>query len=338
MSFVIAGKSITNFLGRTQRWTRAKLGDLGKDPQSIPLPSDLEDSLSESEPLRLDRSRPLTFMHVPKTSGTALLRGLAATLQPSAIVNGFDHCLFGSFQEFDTIDASLRENIYASPAALPAGAELIAGHIAWSTLRQACPRGQTLTVLREPFSRLLSHWMYWRQHTDSALAPWGKWAEYVRHARKPLAVFLREPLLACQTDNLTLRMLLWPHPMVPVDRFIDPADDQRLVVAAMARLRGFNFVDIVENDKFVSNLQRWFGRAIVYDRGNETGAVPAEFRAPLHQELTAEAYELLEARSRLDYRLWAEIAADRVSGCDPARLRERALMANIARYGLLMSG
>jgi len=183
-------------------------------------------------------------MHIPKTSGTALGVGMVASLQPSATVAGFDHCLFGTFDQFDTLAQIQRQRVYDSPAWLPRAADFIFGHFALSTLRQAYPRAPTCTVLREPASRLLSHWIHWRQHTDAELASWGAWADRVRCARQPLATFLREQLAACQTDNLALRMLLWPHPLVPPDGFIDPADDDRLVREASARLRGFDFVDI----------------------------------------------------------------------------------------------
>src|SRR5271165_2122852 len=73
-------------------------------------------------------SRPVAFMHIPKTSGTALMSGLAGSCESSAVVKGFDLCLFGSFREFGTLDASEQRRIYASSASLPAECELITGH------------------------------------------------------------------------------------------------------------------------------------------------------------------------------------------------------------------
>jgi len=282
-------------------------------------------------------SRPVAFMHIPKTSGTALMSGLAGSCEPSAVVKGFDLCLFGSFREFDTLDASEQQRIYASSASLPAECELITGHFALSTLRQAYPCAQIMTVLREPFSRLLSHWLFWRQHTEPMLAPLGKWADFVRYSRQPLTSFLSNPLLACQTDNLALRMLLWPHPLIPADQFIKPIHHERLIKEATAKLCSLEFVDVLENGNFVGNLERWIGRILSYERENETIAIPTEFRAPLHRELTAEAYELLRARSHLDLQLWAIIARRRMLDCDVTELRERTILANVARYGALMA-
>ena len=281
-------------------------------------------------------SRPLAFMHIPKTSGTALMSALAASLNPSAVVTGFDHCLFGSFSSFNTFSVSEQQRIYKTSNDLPAGKELVMGHFAFSTLREAYPHAHIFTVLRDPVSRVLSHWLFWRQHTDLLLEPLGDWAAFVRYGREPLARFLNQPRIACQIDNLALRMLLWPNPFIKPDQFIDPVHDEHLVREAIARLDALDFVDIIENDRFLQNLERRFDRAFVYMRSNETSAIPREFRSPLHREFTSEAQELLAARTRLDLRLWTAIAnRQMVEGV--AALRERTILANIARYGVLMA-
>jgi hypothetical protein len=241
------------------------------------------------------------------------------------------------FENYNTIDQSIRCTIYESPKHLPQPADLIAGHFAYSTLRHAYPYAQRLTLLREPCSRLLSHWLFWRQHADPELAPWGYWAERVKKSRRPLADFLRDPMLACQTDNLVLRMLLWPHRLLPADRFIDPLNDKRLLREAMANLNAFDLVDIVENRTLDDRLQSWLGRPFTYARMNETRPIPPELRAPLDGELTSEAIDLLEHRSRLDFRLWAEIARRRLPGTDISALRQRMVLKNAARYAVLMA-
>src|ERR1700722_8142752 len=70
-----------------------------------------------------DVSRALAFMHIPRTSGMALMSGLAAALEPSAVVMGFDRCLFGAFNSFDTLDVNEQQRIYQLPSLLPAGTE-----------------------------------------------------------------------------------------------------------------------------------------------------------------------------------------------------------------------
>jgi hypothetical protein len=285
-----------------------------------------------------DTSKPLTFMHIPKTSGVALMLALEGALSPGAGIRGFDLCLFGSFRNFETMDLAEQQRIHATPASLVPDCMFVGGHFSFSTLRQAYPLAQMTTILREPSSRLLSHWLYWRQSSDAALTPLGRWADFVRYSRQPLARFLAEPTIACQTDNLALRMLLWPHPLVQGDRFIEAIHDESLFLEAEARLRTFDFVDVIENEKFPRNLETWLGRPHCYERVNETLAIPAEYCSPLSYEFTSEAYGLLVARSRLDLRLWTSVAKKHLPNCDISALRERTILSSVARYSLLMAG
>jgi hypothetical protein len=285
----------------------------------------------------VERRLPVVFMHIPKTSGVSITSGLRATLAPAVVVSGYDHSLFGCYKNFDSIAEALRYTIYDTPAFLPQHADFVSGHFAFSTLWGAYPLARRLTLLREPCSRLLSHWLFWRQHTDMDLAVWGAWADRVRKSRQPLVEFLSDPLLACQTDNLTLRMLLWPHPLLPTDRFIDPVNDQRLVRAALARLLRFDFVDIVEDPRFVHRLQAWLGRPFHYSVHNETMPIMKEFCSPLHRELTSEALELLEFRSRLDLHLWTLISARHFRRREVSKMRQQTILANVARYSILMA-
>jgi len=280
---------------------------------------------------------PLVFMHIPKTAGTSLVHALRAAVQPRREVGGHDRCLFGPFTGFNTMDPQERAGIYERLEDMPADGDMVAGHISLSTLRAVYPAGRMMTVLRDPMSRLLSHWLFWRQQSDEALRPVGGWADYVRKSREPLADFLGDPSIAFQTDNLALRMLLWPHRLIAADAFIDPADDEALVWEATKRLHAFDFVDIVESGDLQANLAAWLGRDLPVARLNETSAVPPAFRTPLHREFTAAAHEALVARSRLDLRLWMSVAAMRLNGADAAALRERVILSNVARYSTIMA-
>ncbi|GAB0120284.1 hypothetical protein Acid7E03_43560 [Acidisoma sp. 7E03] len=276
-------------------------------------------------------------MHVPKTAGITLTEALQAAVPEARTVRGLDRALFGVFSAFDTMSPAERDAIYASPERFPPDAQLIMGHISRSTLRAAYPAAQLITVLRDPLTRLLSHWLYWRQHTDAMLEPVGGWAEMVRKSRLPLASFLADPVLAPQTDNMTLRLLLWPDPRLAPDRFIDPADDEALFTDAVACLRDFAFLDVIENPAFRSRLDAWFGRPLSHGRLNETQHVPADFRSPLHREFTAETFGLLAARTRLDDRLWQAIARAVMPGRDLDDLRTKSRLLHMARYGALMA-
>ncbi len=283
-------------------------------------------------------SNTIAFMHIPKTSGSSVTHALRATVQPSLTVQGYDRSLFGDFNDFYSFDAGLLNQVYLSPADLPKKIELVAGHFAYSTLRSAYPSANLLTTLREPVSRLMSLWLYLRQQTDLTLKASGAWADRMRYGRLPLERFLDEPLLACNTDNVALRLLLWPHPLVPGDHFIALDNDEQLLSEALDRLNDFDFVDIVENDRLAWNLRQWLGReSFSYERLNETANIPLEFRSPLYRELTLDALLLLGARSRLDLKLWASVAIKRLPSCDISTLRERTVLVNTAKFAALMA-
>ena len=245
------------------------------------------------------------------------------------VLQGIDRVLFGGFDGFGTLGAEQRAELYDAPAQMPRARTLVCGHFALSTLRAAYPGAQLVTVLREPVSRLLSHWMFWRKQTDEALAGWGGWGDYVRQARRPLGAFIAEPQVAVQTDNMALRMLLWPHPAVPVDGFIDPANDAELLREARRRLDGFALAEIVEGP-VVARIGTWLGRDFTYRRLNETADMPERQRTPLAGQLDAATLALLDERSRLDLALWRGVAIRRDGAAAATSLRRQTILAHVA--------
>ncbi len=282
-----------------------------------------------------DPAHPLCLMHVPKASGTSLAVSLAAALSPARVVGGFDRVLFGDFAGYDTFSPAEQERIFHAPSALPTQASLVAGHFSYATLRAAYPAGQLITVLREPFTRLMSLWMFWRRHTDTHLAGLGEWATAVRLARLPLADFLDRPQIAAQTDNVALRMLLWPHPLVPLSAFIDPAHDRQLFKAARARLAEFAYVGLAEAPDFWRSVAAWLGRPLVPEHRNESAPVPPALQTPFASQLDSTCLSRLQSRSRLDLQLWEDVVAAQRLPCQ--RLLQQTLVQHAARYGALMA-
>ncbi|GAN75912.1 hypothetical protein [Acidisphaera rubrifaciens] len=286
---------------------------------------------------RLPAGHPaVAFMHIPKTAGTSLVLALRRALAPAASVGGFDASLFGDYADFDTFDAPTRAAIHLRPHDLPP-ADFVAGHFALSTLMGRYPRARLLSVLREPRSRLLSLWLFWRSHSDEQLAGWGTWADRVRLARLPLAAFLRAPAVACQTDNMITRALLWPHPLIPDGGFIAPDDEAWLLTDARRRLAQLSFVDVVEVAGWEARLQAWLGRPLDLARCNETTPMPRGLRGDLARELTASAFDALAARSRIDTQLWTTVAGG-LAGSDADAVREEAWIRTVARHAPLLAG
>jgi hypothetical protein len=274
-------------------------------------------------------------MHVPKTAGTSFIAALAQSLHRE-VIGGFDRVLFGDFTEWESLDMSVRCQIIDSPAALPPE-KVVAGHFSYATVRHR-RSAQLITVMREPVSRLLSHWLYWRSQNDESLARWGAWALKVLQSRRPLADFLREPSLAAQMDNLTTRMLLWPHPLIASDRFIDRRHGVMLLSEARRRLGDFAFLGILADPGLENRLQAWLGQPFAMSRINVTSRMPEGRRGSLAEQLTSATLDLLEERSWLDAELWRDVVRETLPDIDVERLRAKTLMQSVARFSALLAG
>jgi hypothetical protein len=279
---------------------------------------------------------PIVFMHIPKTSGHALITGLREAIAPRRMIGGHDRVLFGGFCAFDSLAPHIQDLIYLDPSDVPTDCDFVAAHMAFSTLQSRYGAANYLTVLREPLSRILSAWLFGRALSQDQLAEWGEWADYLRHAMRSLEHFLSCPAIACGTDNVSVRMLLWPHRLIPDDDFIDTCNDEVLVDEAITRLSEFGFLDVIENPDMLANLQCWLGRPVQYARINETACTPLSLKRPLHNELTPETTDLLETRSRLDQRLWTLLARHRIRGACVEKLQRRVILRNTARHSWLM--
>jgi len=283
--------------------------------------------------------RPLALMHIPKTAGTSLMESIHAALKPGLDLRGFDPCLFGDFRDWDSMTPALRQHIYLTADAMPRNAGVVMGHFAYSTLVARYPRARLVTFLREPQCRLLSHFVYWRCQTDEVLAPSGPvWAARVATARGSLHDFLADPRVAAQTDNVALRMLLWPHPDIPEGGFIDPRHDAALLAAARVRLRHFAYVGFVEAEGGIyPGLARWLGRPLEIKHLNETPLVPEDLQTSLPDQMTRQAMALLRARSRLSLQLWQEIAGRTRAEAAVQELRRQTIQHTTKNLAARMS-
>lgn len=286
-----------------------------------------------------DPEIPIAVMHIPKTSGSALHSALIRTIKPGSFKHGYDGVLFGTFAAFKSMSPEIRQQIFLNWEDLPPRVDMVHGHFAFSTLQSRYPNYQFMTFLREPYSRILSHWLYWRTQRDDELAGWGDWGtDYVRLARQPLAQFLVDATLAGQIDNLCTRMLLWPHPNIPDSGFIDERHDEVLISTALARLRKFHYVDVVENRDRITGLGRWLGQQVVVERVNETRLCASAHVTHISDELTRETRALLNARSRLDLVLWKVVSQHRGPFYRPQLIQERVVNESTKHFARLMRG
>jgi len=276
-------------------------------------------------------------MHVPKAAGSAIIDGMLDVVRPMRRVRGFDRVLFGSFNRFDTLHPDVRRHIHLQPDTLPADADFIAGHFALSTILCRYPEARLVTVLREPMSRLLSHWTFWRGDIGERMSHLGDWAPFRAIAHQRFGDFLGNPKIACQTDNLIVRMLLWPHPRIPDDAFIESHDEQRLESEALDRLRQFSHLNIVENPSLAADLSAWLGAPVRIPVSNQTPQVAAWLTIRLDDELSAETWRLWRQRTRLDRRLWLHVASTAMPGVDAGELEAATQVRTVARHAELLS-
>ncbi len=276
-------------------------------------------------------------MHIPKTAGTSVITGISQFLKPSEEVRGIDRLLLGTFDRFSEFDDEVARTIYLDGSKMPE-AKLIMGHFSYKTLTDRYPDAQLLTFLREPLSRLLSHWVYWRCMSDEYLVRWGNWQDCIKLSRGTLKEFLTDPRIACQTDNLATRMLLWPDKRIGNDSFIDPDQDSRLLRDALNRLNSVAYSDVIENQHFHANLSRWFNTDLPMMHLNPTARVPENLRIRLDKELDQETVGLLDARCRLDAKLWSILAKRRLpKGVEIPLLQRQITVKAMARYGALLA-
>lgn len=273
---------------------------------------------------------PLLFMHLPKAAGTSVFHLLQEVLKPRRISYFLDHTQFCKFDRFHTMSPEIRRSIIEDDYFIKIQDDIISGHVGYNTLRKyvTLSDARLITVIREAKSRLLSHWLYWRNYDEELCAKYGDWGTEILTARNKLSEFIARRETACVTDNILVRMLLCPHPYIPDDDFINPSYDAQLLNEAKEKLNHFNFVDCVENPYMLENLRHWLNstyenplrlRIIQYlehiiatfkgdsQTSNKNQAAVDMINGEwLHAEID-ESLDLLNLRSRLDNKLWIDV-------------------------------
>lgn len=281
-----------------------------------------------------DCKRRVVFMHVMKSAGTSFINSLCQCINGTSSTMGFDRYSYGSFSEFETMSSDVRNSICFDHTSMP-NADVVGGHYATSTLLAAYPLAQLITLMREPRSRLLSHWLYWRSFRDVSLASSGLWANRVRLARGSLLSFLSNKLIACQIDNVFTRALLWPHSLIPNDDFIDASSFPILLEQAYNRLELFCYIDVVESEDLTTDISNWLGQKFVFQRVNITESLPSDLKVSLASEFSAACLDNLEKLTAIDDALWSFVADRNNPKKRSVRLRSDALIKSVARFNEL---
>ncbi|MDT0202571.1 hypothetical protein [Nocardioides sp. AE5] len=276
---------------------------------------------------------PLVFNHIPKCAGTSVRTALLEALQPASDVYFLDFSLVGGYDKLEDAAPALQAKFVRRPADLP-DAELVTGHISPGTTQVRYPGVAHVTILRNPACRVISQWVHSRSMTEIDLRNWGP-AYPTRIARRPLAEYLQHAMIAPNIDNTITRFLVWPEERLSPTSFIDPAEDDALFDAAMARLDSFHHVNVVENRQFMAELGASLGVELEGIRLNDRASYPPVVATDLTSEMTPETRELLEQRTRIDRRVWTAIAQRVLPDADPAAVLAEGLADSVRRYSAM---
>lgn len=274
--------------------------------------------------------KPLVFMHVPKCAGAAFVKSLIEAVNAkAAMFDKMDRTLFGTFDEFDGLPENLRVRICVD-GLTPGAHDFVSGHLAFTSLRNAYPSAPLVTLLREPRIRLVSHYLYCRSLSDSILATWGRWADWIRPAQGCLSEFAGNPGLVSQIDNVFARFLLHPHPLIPAGDYIPEERQDRLYREAADRLEEFDFADLLENPALEGNVERWLGRS--FRMIHEHATVPgANDPLVLADDIDPPVLRRIARLTAIDQRLWMHVARQRRAFEEPAEQADRLFDRYVAK-------
>lgn len=257
----------------------------------------------------------LIFLHIPKTAGTSLFCAMKDAYKkedPSS--------LFFYTSEFEDF--------------IPNKFSLLAGHFHYNDVFNRYPDSHYLTVFREPCSRLLSLWLFWRTHEDSVLS---ENQEAVKISRFSLVEFLSNTDIALSIDNSFVRSIL-NHPEIPKEGFIDPANDEQLFSEAIKIIDKFDFVDFIENPDFCENLEKFLGISIFLGFENKTNPIPKQYRSSFDDEFNQRAFFFLKMRTRLDFKIWEYILNKKTPKTHSVSFQEKILSNYILKCRGILAG
>jgi hypothetical protein len=285
-------------------------------------------------------------MHVPKAAGTTMIEQIEFILRPRRRGYWLDGTQFGAFDRFQTMDKKVRNSIVFDIHQIPEDTDVLMGHMGLKTLEKRFPEARKATIVREPVARLISQWLYHRTYDEGRIALYGEWGEAIALSRLSLRAYLSQRDVFCLTDNVLTRMLLWPHPLISENSALETAHDDFLYREARAALERFDYIDSAENEGLIGNFSAWldltYGTALLSrlktlagekDRNTVRNAfvsVNGGRAIDIDAEI-AEAEPALQARTRIDQKLWDHIISNKL-GKSAEIFRGHAWQSAIGRY------
>lgn len=255
-------------------------------------------------------ARRLGVLHIPKSAGSSVSAALMAALDDRTwSPYDFDPAMFGPLHD-EPVPQTEMPRVLPDPARLR-DYDAASGHYALSTMLVGFDPADIVMLLREPRTRLLSHYEYWRGLPANLRDADSTWSVTAYARELDFDGWLLDPRTAYQSDNVVLRTLLDGNASIPDNDFIDPADLPALTTAALRRAASLGWVDVVERGSAMWNgLSQRISRPLERPELNTT-----QRRADLPTDVSAVfsdlAVEALHHRTVADRSIWAAAARRR---------------------------
>lgn len=259
------------------------------------------------------------FLHIPKTAGTAVVHGLRAAFPQDAV---YPH--YG--------ERFLRAE---DPAEIRARYRFIAAHIGY---RVAARFGDSIvTVLRDPVTRILSLYNYWRSLPEGAGRRRGQAGPIPEDAEIDPAVVLAksldfdaflqsdDPRLLADLDNAQAWMLAASN--VPIAREDHAGlSEEALYELAARNLASLDVIGVTEDlGPFFADLDLRFGI-----KGEAAPRNVTQSRTVERDGLSQAARDRLEALTRVDRRLYDAVRTGEIEPDPAAAAARRARLVKAA--------
>jgi len=282
--------------------------------------------------------RKMAFMHVPKCGGMSIHAALKSALPPGSLApQRFDTSIFCDFSDYDLLDPVTRSEIAVTEGERRSldNYTAVCGHFSFKTLAEIVDPRSIATIVREPRSRLLSLYTYWR--VPEIYERWNPYRPDM-HARRPFVEFLKEPLLASAIDNQICRMLLHGDRRLPGSAFARHADIDSIAMDAIQRLDSLGSVCVLEfGNRTWYGLERVFGVKLEPLKLNVTTEGRATPIRPGEALLTDETLDLLEQRNAADLLVYDHLLARAGANTrERQRITQSAFVQQLAKFGDLV--
>lgn len=257
----------------------------------------------------------LAYLHLPKAAGTSIRAALSAYYDADDTVPwSFDRHMFGDFDRLDVVD---RPVFLGDPTEFRRY-RYMEGHWSLPTILAGFDAADVACILREPRSRFLSQYTFWRSWGDDQHAVWAPFDTSLL-SRRPLSEYASSEQAACISDNLATRLILGPHSLIPPDGPIRPEHIDTVARHACTQLDRLGFVDVIERGEatYVA-LEEWFGSPLSRERLNETQHDQGE-PVDLDDFTDRRTQALVNDRSAADLQVWHHVFERRQGAGAPAR-------------------